>query len=300
MEISMFDIIFYICLTQITYFMKAKYLLLALPLILAAHQSINAQFGFSHELGVIVGPVAFQSDFGERGNQETNIGNVGFGIGLVHYLNFSYQADCNCYSRYTYFNDHFKVRNEIDYHFSKFDNFGPEADDNDFGGLRLRNHKGSSSVLEIGSQLEYFPLSIRDFSAGAFKFAPYVSLGVHFVSFNPTATTNLREDGNIFGQVLNPFTPDPTDTGPAIIEGFNVGDGQLGTGVDTRADTTWALTWSVGTRYKLSVLSDLNIDFRWHYYGSNWVDGLNPTPRPQNKVNDWIFWMNVGYIYYLD
>jgi hypothetical protein len=26
----------------------------------------NAQFGFSHEVGVIAGPVAFQSDYGER------------------------------------------------------------------------------------------------------------------------------------------------------------------------------------------------------------------------------------------
>ncbi|WP_396597590.1 THC0290_0291 family protein [Dokdonia sp. R86516] len=280
--------------------MKAKHLLLALLSFMMAHQSLNAQFGFSHELGVITGPVAFQADYGERGNQETNIGNTGFGVGIVHYLNFSYQADCNCYSRYTYFNDHFKVRNEIDYHFTNLDNFGPETDDNDFGGLRLRNHKGKASVLEIGSHLEYYPLSIRDFAAGAFKFAPYVSLGAHFVSYNPSATTDLRPDGNIFGQVLNPYTQDPFDTGPAIIEGFNVGDGEFGTGVDTRPGTTWAIAGSIGTRYKLSVLSDLNLDLRWHYYFSNWVDGLNPDPRPDNKVNDWIFWINVGYIYYLD
>lgn len=280
--------------------MRAKYLLLALLLMVFTQQSLNAQFGFSHELGVIAGPVAFQSDYGERNNVETNLGNVGFGVGIVHYLNFAYQADCNCYSKYTYFNDHFKVRNEIDFHITNLDNFGPEASDNDFGGMRLRAHKGRTQVLEIGSQLEYFPMSIRDFSAGAYKFAPYVSVGAHFVSFNPSATTSLREDGNIFGQVLNPFTTDPTDTGPAIIEGFNVGEGQMGTGLDTRVGDTWAITWSVGTRYKLGILSDLNIDLRWHYYTSNWVDGLNPDPRPVNRVNDWIFWMNVGYIYYLD
>lgn len=192
--------------------MRAKYLLLALLLMVITQQGLNAQFGFSHELGVIAGPVAFQSDYGERSNVETNLGNVGFGVGIVHYLNFAYQADCNCYSKYTYFNDHFKVRNEIDFHITNLDNFGPEASDNDFGGLRLRAHKGRTQVLEIGSQLEYFPMSIRDFSAGAYKFAPYVSVGAHFVSFNPSATTSLREDGNIFGQVLNPFTSDPTDT----------------------------------------------------------------------------------------
>lgn len=280
--------------------MKAKYLLLALLFLGISVQTAKAQFGFSHEIGVIAGPVLFQSDFGIRNDFETNIQNNGFGIGLVHYLNFSYQADCNCYTRYTYFNDHFKVRNEIDYHVSDLDHFGKEAEDNDFGGLRLRNHKGKARVFEIGTHLEYFPLSIRDFAAGAYKFAPYVSLGVHFVSFDPEATTLLRPDGNIFGQVANPFTADPTDTGPAIIEGFNVGDGVNNTGVDDRPGDTWAIAWSVGTRYKLNSSSDLLMDFRWHYYTSNWVDGLNPDPRPVNRANDWIFWLNVGYIYYID
>lgn len=280
--------------------MKAKYLLLALVLIGITMQTARAQFGFSHEIGVITGPVLFQSDFGVRNDFETNIGNNGFGIGLVHYLNFSYQADCNCYTRYTYFNDHFKVRNEIDYHVSNFDNFGPEARDDDFGGLRLRNHKGRSRVWELGTHLEYFPLSIRDFAAGAYKFAPYVSLGVHYVSFSPDATTNLRPDGNIFGQVLNPFTPDPSDFGPAIIEAFNTGQGVNNTGVDNRPGDTFSIAGSLGTRYKLNSSSDLLLDFRWHYYASNWVDGLNPDPRPVNRANDWIFWINFGYIYYID
>lgn len=280
--------------------MNAKYLLLALLLTTFAQQNLRAQFGFSHEIGVIAGPIAFQSDYGERNDTQTNIGNLGFGIGIVHYLNFSYQADCNCYAKYTYFNDHFKVRNEIDYHITNLDHLGPESEDNDFGGLRLRAHQGQTKVLEIGSQLEYFPLSIRDFSAGAYKFSPYMSLGLHFVSFNPDATTTLREDGNIFGQVLNPFTTDPTDTAPALIEEFGVGQGEMSSGIDTSAGDTWAVTWSIGTRYKLGILSDLNIDLRWHYYTSDWVDGLNPDPRPVNRANDWIFWMNVGYIYYLD
>jgi hypothetical protein len=34
---------------------------------------------------------------------------------------------------------------------------------------------------------------------------------------------------------------------------------------------------------------------------SNWVDGLNPNPAiyKENKANDWLVWLNVGYIYYL-
>lgn len=279
--------------------MKSRYLLLVLCCLLLTQFESNAQLGFSHEVGVITGPVAFQSDYGERFNFETNRENVGFGIGLVHYLNFAYRADCNCYTRDTYWNNHFKIRNEIDYHVTNLDNLGPEAADNDFGGLRLRNHKGKAKVFEIGTQLEFFPISIRDFQAGAYKFAPYVSLGVHFVSFNPEATTLLRDDGNIFADVLNPFTADPTDTGPALIEAFGVGEGRNGTGIDDRLGETWAITWSAGVRYKVSPLSDLLLDARWHFYTSNWVDGLNPDPRPSNRANDWIFWLNVGYVFYL-
>jgi hypothetical protein len=49
------------------------------------------------------------------------------------------------------------------------------------------------------------------------------------------------------------------------------------------------------------------LDGRWHYYFSDWVDGLNPTfenngttPVPENKANEWIYWLNVGYIYYIN
>lgn len=71
--------------------------ILVLLLFVTSLQSINAQLGFSHELGFITGPVAFQSDYGERYDFDTNSGNVGIGVGLVHYINFAYRADCNCY-----------------------------------------------------------------------------------------------------------------------------------------------------------------------------------------------------------
>jgi hypothetical protein len=39
----------------------------------------------------------------------------------------------------------------------------------------------------------------------------------------------------------------------------------------------------------------------FQYYFSNWVDGLNPNPDicSENRANDWLVWLNVGYIYYL-
>ena len=51
-----------------------------------ANFSMNAQFGFSHEVGAFIGGVAFQSDF-VRHDFKTNAGNTGIGVGLVHYMN---------------------------------------------------------------------------------------------------------------------------------------------------------------------------------------------------------------------
>lgn len=266
--------------------MNTRILLLVFFFLAMARQEVYSQLGFSHEIGVITGPVAFYSDFGQRYDFETNTGNVGFGVGLIHYINFSYRADCNCYTRDVYFNDHFKIRSEIDYHVTNFDHLGEWVDPDRTSPTAdaLRAMKGRSKVFDIGAQLEYFPLSIRDFAAGSYKLAPFGSVGVHWVSFDPEVYSEL-------GPLNTPLT-----TPPKYINSFQ-----------QEGDSTWSIVWSVGVRYKLSPLSDLMLDARWQYYFSNWVDGLNPSfdnnqvvEVPENKANDWIFWLNFGYIYYLD
>lgn len=266
--------------------MNTRILLLVLLFFVAAKQNVYSQLGFSHEIGIITGPVVFYSDFGVRHDFETNIGNVGYGVGLIHYINFAYRADCNCYSRDVFFNDHFKIRTEIDYHKTNFEHLGKWVDPDRTSLIadQLRAMKGSSSVFDIGSQLEYFPFSIRDFAAGGYKIAPFISLGVHWVSFDPEVYSEL-------GSLNSPIT-----TPPKYFNAFQQDGG-----------TTWSIVSSVGIRYKLTPLSDLMLDARWQFYFSNWVDGLNPSLEnngsvsvPENKANDWIFWLNVGYIFYLE
>ncbi|PKP25405.1 MAG: glutamate dehydrogenase [Bacteroidetes bacterium HGW-Bacteroidetes-2] len=258
--------------------MKTRYFVLVLLSIFLAKQDCFSQFGFSHELGIITGPVVFYSDFGQRNDTETNLGNVGIGIGLIHYLNFSYRADCNCYTKDTFFNDHFKLRNEISYHKTNFEHLGKWVDPSRTSLIadQLRAMKGSTTVFDIGSQLEFFPLSIRDFAAGSYKIAPFISLGVHWVNYDPEVYSELGPLGTSI------TTPDK------YFDGYTNSPG-----------TTWSVVWSAGIRYKLTPLSDLMLDSRWQHYFSNWVEGLNPDV-PENKANDWIFWLNVGYIYYLD
>jgi virulence-associated protein VapD len=246
----------------------------------------TAQFGFSHEIGVIAGPVAFQSDYGERHDLSTNAGNTGIGIGLIHYLNFSYKADCNCYTPETYFNDHFKLRSELSYNKTKLEHFGQWVEGNStLGKEQLRAMSGSTAVTNIGMQLEFFPWSIRDFTSRIESFGPFISLGGQFSYYNAKASSTL-------GPLGTPLTTFPKYLIPS--------DGRP-YGFSTESGSVWSVVSSVGTRYKLSPLQDLMVDLRLQYYFSNWVDGLSPNPDlfKENKANDWLVWFNVGYIYYL-
>ena len=262
-------------------------------------QTANAQLGFSHEVGVIAGPVQFRSDYGSRNEGETNFGNAGIGVGIVHYINFAYRADCNCYTTDTYFNDHFKLRNEISWNKTKLNHLGewvgelnvtPDAD-------RLRAQSGYAKNLDIGTQLEFFPLSIRDFQGFAYSIAPYVSLGVHYTSSSPEASTTYG-NGNIFDEtnIYSFWYQNPTFL-PALPAGVPESERQYP--IDVSSRSSWSVVSSVGIRYKLSKLSDLMVDLRWQYYFSDWVDGLNHELK-FNKKNDWLVWLNVGYIYYLN
>lgn len=258
-------------------------------LFLGTLNSLQAQFGFSHEVGVITGPVAFQSDYGERHDFDTNKGNTGLGVGLVHYLNFSYRADCNCYTPETYFNDHFKLRSEISYNKTKLEHFGHWVDPKktSLEAQKLRGMYGSTAVTNIGMQLEFYPMSIRDFTSQTGSFGPFASLGGQFSFYKPEVGTNYGDKRLIQANLPDKYWA-PSD---GKDHGFT-----------NERGSTWSVVSSVGTRYKLTPLSDLILDLRFQYYFSNWVDGLNPNENlyTENKANDWNVWLNFGYIYYID
>ncbi|MEC3906444.1 glutamate dehydrogenase [Tamlana sp. 2201CG12-4] len=266
---------------------KLKHFASAFCLFVLVYTS-NAQLSFSHELGVIAGPVQFRSDYGIRDNPKTNFGNMGYGIGIVHYLNFSYSADCNCYTTDTYFNDHFKLRNELSYNRTNLEHFGKWVDPSKQSerAKQLRGHKGVAKNLDIGTQLEFFPLSIRDFQGFAYSFAPFISLGIHYTYFTPeVSTTYENPNQDAIGDVT-----DASNFYPLWDPGS----------VDASPGSTWSLVTSIGVRYKLTKVSDLMLDLRGQYYfNSDWVDGLNHQ-LDSNKHNDWLLWLNVGYIFYLD
>lgn len=94
-------------MTSISARMSASKPFLLIYLFILLSGKVSAQFGLSHEVGVMAGPASFLMDYGERGNVENNIRNTGLGIGLLHFMHFAYNK-CDCDS---YFVDHFRIRN---------------------------------------------------------------------------------------------------------------------------------------------------------------------------------------------
>ncbi len=244
----------------------------------------TAQLGLAHEIGIFAGPVTLQSDFGERHNVDTNVGNTGFGVGLAHWLNFS--ANNN---RESFFTEHFKVRSELSFARTKLEHYGQwvERKPNGLFAQQLKNMHATSTVVGLGSQLEFSPfMKIHDFENTLGGFSPYMSVGF-MVSYY---STNV---GSKLGDISLPnVTPGkylmPSD---GRAHGYSSENGVALSG-----------TAAIGVHYKISTMSDLMFETRFQMYNSDWIDGLNPNKDvyKENKSNDWQVWFNFGYIYYLE
>ncbi|WP_225036643.1 THC0290_0291 family protein [Winogradskyella sp. SM1960] len=259
--------------------LKIKKLFIAFLLLFA--MQLSSSQSFSHEIGIIAGPVAYQSDFGERYDFETNTGNVGFGIGLVYFMNFDYLANYYSYSRNNYFTNHFKIRAELSWNKTGLNHYGQWVDDSrtSVAADKLRAHSGESQNFDLGVQLEYFPLSTRALNRGGDRFGPFASLGVHYVFYNPDVSTTYGDQ--------NP------DNSNNFYPSWEPGS------IDATNGSTWSVVGSVGVRYNMSPISHLIVDLRIQSFFDDYTDGLDHQ-LDSNKTNDWLVWLNVGYIFLFD
>lgn len=235
----------------------------------------------THDISIMAGPVSFRGDYGLRYDVESNLKNSGVGIGVSHYLSFG----CgNCYGSRAflgpYFNEHFSVRSTISYHSTDKNHYGVWSEKQSQGGLQLRSMFGNASVLEAGTGLEYYLMRIIEFERRAGALTPYAGIGYNFVYYSPLADTTLE------GGLGLPDTTFPT---------FLAGPGEE-PAFTNNPDITSSINLQVGLKYHYSRKSDLFVELRWHRYFSDFVDGLRPI-GPQNKYDDWMFWLSFGYIY---
>lgn len=217
--------------------------------------TINAQSSLAHEIGIMFGPVTFQSDYGERNNFDTNAGNTGFGIGIIHFLNFSSNNN-----KEHFFSEHFKVRTEFSFTKTNLHHFGKWVSKNPptLGVQRLKAMSGSTSTINLGPQLEFSPfMKIHDYENSPGSLSPYVSLGF-LVSYYSTKTkSGLGELGSIETTPLKYLTPS---------------DGREH-GYSSESNLVLSATAAAGIHYKLTRMSDLMLEARFQAFNSDWVDG---------------------------
>ncbi|MDP3353091.1 MAG: glutamate dehydrogenase [Flavobacteriaceae bacterium] len=243
----------------------------------------SAQTGYSHEVGVYIGAPSFQTDYGQRNHFMSNVGgNIGNSFGIIHYLQFS-DYKYEWYGRGTFFSEHFKIRTEVSFaksdlkHYGKWVEDDPKRDLDDY----LRAMHGTTSMINVGSQLEFYYRDLVDYGLRYYNwnYSPYVGLGVQANFYKPTIISDLGD-----------WKQDPK-----LIRKW----GEPGAAND-EAGITASITLNSGTRISLGRNTDLFLETRWHYYLTNWVDGLNAKDDPANKYNDWMFLVQVGFIYSIE
>lgn len=228
----------------------------------------------AHELGFTAGLVSIQSDYGESKDFKSTTGNTGFNVGIVYFADFSY-------NRGGYFSEHFKVKAELSYTKANFQHYGKYVDPGKTSlfSQQLRAMNGSTSIVNLGAELVWFPLDLVNFNYNEGSFSPYVSIGGQYNYYTPEVKSDL-------GPMGNPFT-----TPVKYMDGFTNEPGN-----------TFSFVGSIGTRYKVSRDGDLVFDIRGQQFFSDWVDGLNPDPQiySENKSNDFLISISVGYIFLLN
>lgn len=267
--------------------------------------NLNAQSEKSHEIGIILGSASFTTDYGVRNNFKANVGgNVGMGIGVIYYLNFTdYRYRWN--RRTSYFAEHFRVRAEASYMSAKLEHFGEYAEKPGQWGDRLRAHTGKTYLVNLGAQMEFHLVDIVDFGSRRIPdlhWSPYISAGAFVDYYKPSITSTYDTgDPETAGDWTAPGVLFPKWDNNVLVSPLDPNSGFLHP--NAARDTpgiTMSATFGIGTRYKLGEYSDLLIESRWQYFFSNYVDGLNAKDDPANKFNDWLLWVHVGYIYYLN
>ncbi|MDO9261207.1 MAG: glutamate dehydrogenase [Flavobacteriaceae bacterium] len=239
----------------------------------------------SHEIGFYLGAPSIQTDYGQRNNFMSNVGgNIGVGAGIIHYYQFS-DYRYKWFQRGNFFSEHFKIRSEISYAQADLQHFGIWVDPSHTSveADKLRAMHGSTSIINMGSQLEFHIRDLVDYGLRYYKwnYSPYVGLGLQVNVYKPT--------------VISDYGTADWKQNPTILPY----KWSLPGAVNEKRGTTFSITLNAGSRIAIGEYSDIFIDTRWHYFMSNYVDGLN-AKVDENKYNDWMLLFQFGYIYYLE
>ncbi len=222
------------------------------------------------EVGLFLGPVFFQGDFGERSTLDNTLKNVGYNAGISYYLSADVRSRKSIYQK-------LKLRFDVSATSVSLQHYGPSASKNNDFGAKLRAMGADVKIGTIGVQFEYYHWKTDDYSKK--KFSPFIGLGTQLNNYSAKAYSAFGNIGNI-------------NTVPEkYVEGFKSTSG-----------LAMSMSSVLGFRYKIDQSNGIVVEGQLKYYFSDWVEGMNPsrTIYTENKNNDFSATVNVGYVYYLD
>lgn len=228
--------------------------------------SVNAQNTIvNSEVGVFLGPVFMQTDYGEAQNFSSASSNVGMNFGAAYIMDLSdSKYSSKMFQNYA---DYVKTRIELSYSKVNLNYDGKPIDDGSQI-ARFEAMKGETKIFNIGLLQE---INFKSIIRNSSKFRPYGLLGLHYSSASPNLSTNqplptifLPENENVFME----------------------------------KQSTFSWTAGLGARYQLDDV-DIFIETRYHNFFSDKIEGLDSNISG-DKHNDNEIIFNFGVIFKLD
>ncbi len=260
-------------------------LLMLFSVFFSFHSFVEAQTKLNYEVSINLGLASFQTDYGERHDFKSGVtGNVGLAAGASFYINF-FNYDPKINPNPNWRQKHLKLKIETSYLKANLDHFGSYQAEDSQNGLKLRSMHGKTSVINLGTMIEYHPYNIPDFITTKKRWvAPYFGLGVMGGYSMPSVTTDLgdwQDEVNLI-QAYHAYGSDDSTVQP----------------IDIDSKLVLSLVFGAGLRFEIDFEAALMIDMRWQYFNNDYIDGLSPNPGiVPNKYNDWLYYLNVGYVF---
>lgn len=242
---------------------------------------VTSSYGqfLNHDIGVSVGSTSLQSDYGERGNFDSEWRNNGFTFALSHHLslyNHTIRWDPNDILR-----NHLTIKTELRYlsnttlrHFGEWVKPKRQSE----GANQLRGMKGTLNKTSVSVNLDIHLKPLEEFvhPYTNIKVNPYITGGVSYSFFNVDVASDLGQGEEFLFEKFR---------GDALV----LGKGEA-----------LSVQFGLGTKYKIRPKIDLFAQFAYQYFFSDELDGLNAVNDPSNKNNEWLLNFQFGVILHLN
>lgn len=239
-------------------------------LLLVSFSNLKAQnTTINSELGILVGPVFMQTDYGESGNFKSSTSNVGIDFGVAYVADFSdsrYQSNA-----FAWLADHMKVRAELSFSKVNLEHDGINIEEGTENSInQFKGMTGDVKLFNIGFFGEWYFMSITKSSS---KIQPYFLTGLSYSSAKSSVSFGDAGIPDVYYPLDDNFASSDSNSGIS----FNLG---------------------LGLRYKLEDI-DLVAEGRYQSFLSDEIEGLDPDIAG-NKNNDSQVLFKVGAIFHLN